>query len=310
MIDPCLFYYGTSVYILYTNDSIIVGLDKEEIANIISKIDETVPDIIDEGNIFKFLGIDISSKGNGSIHLSQPHLVNQIMKDLNMNQDIVKTKDTPPSTTILHCHSSSTSHDNSFRYRGIIGRYGYLDTGSCMDISYIIHQCKRFSTKPKQEHTNAVWRIACYLAGTKDKGHILRPNPKRELEVHVDANFCGNWKQEEITNPDTARLRYRYIISYSGWPVVSTPHFHALTSTPHHFATCELKNHNFWNIINFLLLKQYHYHYHKNIDLWEFYVQKQLGKCHIFLCRIYQDCFECSTVSEINVFWRNKSQFK
>ena len=45
--------------------------------------------------------------------------------------------------------------------------------------------------------------------------------PERELEVHVDASFAGDWHPEEAaTDRDTARSRHGYIISYGGCPLL------------------------------------------------------------------------------------------
>ena len=49
---------------------------------------------------------------------------------------------------------------------------------------------------------------------------ILKPIPGRGLEVHVDADFSGNWNREESDDRDTARSRHGFIISYEGCPVV------------------------------------------------------------------------------------------
>ena len=62
--------------------------------------------------------------------------------------------------------------------------------------------------------------VARYLKGTRDKGLVLSPQHDKGLEVHVDANFSGNWSQEDSFDPDTARSRHGFIISYAGFPVV------------------------------------------------------------------------------------------
>jgi len=58
------------------------------------------------------------------------------------------------------------------------------------------------------------------LKGTKDKGMIYRPDPKRDLEVYVDADFAGNWDPKEPNERDTARSRHGYIIMYKGCPIL------------------------------------------------------------------------------------------
>ena len=49
------------------------------------------------------------------------------------------------------------------------------------------------------------------MKGTHDKGTIMRPISGKELEVYVDASFCGDWDP---------RLQHGYIINYSGCPLL------------------------------------------------------------------------------------------
>ena len=72
--DECIFYKGSVLYALYTENSILVGPDKSEIDNIIRYM--------------------------STIEMKQPHLVDQIIGDLKMTNN-VKEKTTPaPSSKI------------------------------------------------------------------------------------------------------------------------------------------------------------------------------------------------------------------
>lgn len=47
------------------------------------------------------------------------------------------------------------------------------------------------------------------------------PTFDKELEVYVDASFCGDWDpQEAARDRDTARSRHGYIINYAGCPLL------------------------------------------------------------------------------------------
>ena len=50
-------------------------------------------------------------------------------------------------------------------------------------------------------------------------GIILTPEITKRLDVHVDADFPGNWMPDDSNNPDTARSRHGYVISYAGFLV-------------------------------------------------------------------------------------------
>ena len=90
------------------------------------------------------------------------------------------------------------------------------------DISFAVHQWARFVANPKIEHDEAVRWLGWYLKGTRDKGTIMRPMPDKELEVYVDASFCGNWDPAEaVRDRDTARPRHGYLINYANCPLLS-----------------------------------------------------------------------------------------
>ena len=216
--DPCVLYRQNVIYILYTDDSIIMAPTTSEINNAVRDIRATGLELTDEGEISDFLGVRVTSKDD-KIILTQEHLINQILTDLNF-QPNTKTKETPSSTSILKRQQHSPPHDNSFNYRSIIGKLGYLEKGCRPDISYITHQCARFAVHPTQDHAKAVRWIAKYLKSTKTKGIILNPNPNLGLEVYVDADFAGAWDKHDTPNPDTARSRHGYVIKYAGCPII------------------------------------------------------------------------------------------
>jgi len=54
-------------------------------------------------------------------------------------------------------------------------------------------------------------------------GTIMRPiQPGKDLEVDVDASFCGDWDPKEAValDQDNARSRHGYVIIYAGCPLL------------------------------------------------------------------------------------------
>ena len=139
-----------------------------------------------------------------------------------MSDKSVKPRSTPAaSSKVLTRHSQSPNFDGSFNYRSVIGKLNYLEKATRSDISFAVHQCARFVSEPKKEHGEAVRWLGRYLKGTRDKGTIMRPMSGRDLEVYVDASFCGDWCHEEAAmDRDTARSRHGYIIQYAGCPLL------------------------------------------------------------------------------------------
>ena len=220
-IDECVFYKGKTMYVLYTDDSLLAGPDKKEIDQIIEDIKKAKLNITDEGDIQDFLGINISMNKDKTVTLTQPHLIDQILKDVGMDGNNVKVKDTPASSSkILGRAKDEPDFDKSFNYRSVIGKLNYLEKGTRSDISYITHQCARFTEEPKECHAKAIRWLARYLRATRDKGLIMKPDASQGLNVFVDADFSGNWEQGDSTNRDTARSRHGYIICFMGCPVI------------------------------------------------------------------------------------------
>ena len=219
-VDECVFYRGNVMYVLYTDDSILAGPDLSEIDKAIQDIQAAELDITIEGDIQDFLGINIERREDGTIHLTQPHLIDQVIKDLKLPENAT-TKSTPAaSSKLLSRHSDSKPFDGSFHYRSVIGKLNYLEKGSRPDIAFIVHQCARFCETPKVEHGNAIRWVVKYLKGTRNRGVILNPNSDLGLEVFVDADFAGNWDPKEFTDRDTARSRHGYIIQFAGCPIL------------------------------------------------------------------------------------------
>jgi hypothetical protein len=221
-IDECVFYRGKTLYVLYTDDSLLAGPDQNEIDQIIKDLKAADLNITVEGDIQDFLGINIDRKSDGTVHLTQPHLIEQILKDLNLDKPNTVPKETPASSSkLLARHLDSEQFDKSFDYRSVIGKLNYLEKATRSDISYITHQCARFAANPRVEHGRAVRWLGRYLYATKDKGTILKPVSEKDLEVFVDADFSGNWDPKDADwDTDTARSRHGYIITYAGCPIV------------------------------------------------------------------------------------------
>ena len=150
------------------------------------------------------------------------------------------------SSRILHRHSESPTFDGNFNYRSIIGRLNYLEKALRPDLSYSVYQCDRFSADPKLEHGAAVKWIGRYLKSTADKGIYMKPDKLKGLEVHVDADFVGNWNPHDTENIDTAKSRHGYCITYTGCPICwksqLQPHI-ALSSSESEYIglSCELR---------------------------------------------------------------------
>ena len=189
----------------------------------------------EEGGIGDFLGVKIEVRGDGTIKLSQPHLIDEILSDLGLTGDSVKGKATPmASSRILSRHLDSDDFDEEkfgFKYASVIGKLNYLEKCTRMDISYASHQCARFTHCPKVEHGRALKWLGRYLHATRKEGLILRPNGD-SFDCYVDADWMGNWdKNIAHWDMDTARSRTGYVIAYGGCPFVWSSGLQSMCAT-------------------------------------------------------------------------------
>ena len=68
-MDECVFYRGKTVYILFTDDSILAEPDPEEIEQLLEDLKKENLEVTDKGKIEDFLGVKIERK-EGKIRIN------------------------------------------------------------------------------------------------------------------------------------------------------------------------------------------------------------------------------------------------
>jgi hypothetical protein len=224
-IDECVFYRGTTVILVYSDDCIILDKTDEGIQKCIDDL-QKIFEVEDEGTIEDYLGVKVEELMDGSIKLSQPHLIDSILEDLGLvnNKEVTnesKGRPTPAlSTQLIGPDREGEAFDYKWSMRSVIGKLNFLEKSSRLDISYATHMCARFVSEPKRSHGEAVKRIGRYLLGTRDQGIIIRPQKEKSFECYVDADYLGNWdKRIASKDPDTAKSRTGFVVKYAGVPI-------------------------------------------------------------------------------------------
>ena len=230
--DTCLYYRGAIVFLVYIDDCIICP-DGRSIDAVVADLRACPRNftIDDQGDIGDFLGIQIQKRSDGTILLTQPHLIDSIIKDLHL-QSGSNTKKTPAvPTNLLHKDTDGEEMMPEFHYRSVIGKLNFLEKSTRPDISVSVHQCARFSECPRRSHAEAVKRIGRYLLATKDKGILIRNNEQKFFECWVDADFSGNWRQKDAHNdPMTAKSRSGWVIRFAGAPITWASKIQTITA--------------------------------------------------------------------------------
>ena len=145
--DPCLYYHGPIVSLLYIGDLIFFGPSNQDIEEVVADLHACSRQFMFEnrGDVGDFLGIQVQKQEDGSIMLTQPQLIGSIIKYLHL-QSSSNGKKTPTLTTsLLHKDTDSPEMTPYFHYRSVIGKFNFLEKSTCPNVSISVHQCTRFS---------------------------------------------------------------------------------------------------------------------------------------------------------------------
>ena len=224
-IDPCLYFKKGMLIITYVDDCIIVAKSMVDINTFVESMKNGSEEFIltDEGNINKFLGIDIKQVTKNKFELSQPFLTERIVKLLGLENNKFgidcNTKVTPVGKPLLNKDLAGKPRKLTWKYRTAIGMLTYLQNNSRPEISMAVHQLARFCNDPKLCHEQATMRLGKYLAHTKDRGIIYDPDKSMGLECYVDADFAGGWNCQSTDDADNVMSRTGFVIMYANCPI-------------------------------------------------------------------------------------------
>jgi hypothetical protein len=192
--DECVFYHGKTIFLVYTDDTILVGPDEKEIENIVKTLSKKFK-VEDQGDLSDYLGVSIERRKDGKIEMTQPTLTLSILKDVGSwengkkNQATSRTTPACSTTKLASDEGGEDFKDKDFNYRQVIGKLLYLEKSTTPDIACAVHQYTRYCTSPKVSHAQAVKIICRYLLGTKDKGLIFDPK-EHSFVCWVDASHA------------------------------------------------------------------------------------------------------------------------
>jgi hypothetical protein len=224
-VDECVFYRGNIIFLNYVDDGIFACSNNEEIDEAIKDLSnpkkaKATFEIEDQGDIADYLGINFNKVGDDKIQLTQPHLIDQIVKEVGLKPTDKRTVPAAPSK-ILRRDESAPPFKCPFHYRKVIGKLNYLEKSTRPDIAYAAHQCARFCIDPKESHVQAVIHLAKYLQNTREEGILMNPDHNKSFEVFADADFAGNWYSKTADeDPSTAKSRSGFVILYGGCPLL------------------------------------------------------------------------------------------
>ena len=159
--DPCGFVSKNTIILVYVDDCILISKGDTPIKSFIQSLGSGPEnfDFTDEGTLEAYLGVNVTKVPDGTgFSMSQPFLIDRIIKALNFNSTTTKgSRDNVPATyPLLNKDINGPPRKANWKYRGLIGMLGYLQGTTRPDISMPTHQCARFNNDPKLSHERAI----------------------------------------------------------------------------------------------------------------------------------------------------------
>jgi hypothetical protein len=139
-IDPCVFYRGSCVLLIYCDDTLMMGPDANELDENFKLLDSSFT-VSDEGTISDYLGIKVTQLDDGRMKFTQPQLIDSILVDCGLEKKNANPRDTPAlsSRILLRDDDGEPWSDEKWKYRSIIGKLNFLEKSTRPDIAYAVH---------------------------------------------------------------------------------------------------------------------------------------------------------------------------
>ena len=97
--------------------------------------------LTDEGEIDKYLGVDIDKSKKGSIELRQSYLIQRCLEAMEAN-DKMNMKRTPATKPLIHKDKDGSPRKHQWNYCQVIGMLNYLTSTTRPDIPPLKRQQK------------------------------------------------------------------------------------------------------------------------------------------------------------------------
>ena len=217
--DKCLFYRHNLLMVLYVDDAGIAAPTEADVHAFIQELRDIGFDLDVEGKFNEYLGVGIEELPDGTRHMTQKGLIDKILETTKMTD--CNPNHTPCPQVALGKDLDGTLYDQKdWNYASIVGMLLYVSNNTRPDITFAVSQVARFTAAPKVSHAKAIKTIVRYLAGTRDKGILVKPNGTYELETWVDADFAGLHGREHPDDKNSVKSRLGYIITFGGIPLI------------------------------------------------------------------------------------------
>ncbi|KAL5557140.1 hypothetical protein UlMin_039376 [Ulmus minor] len=142
---------STLLILIYVNDIIIPGSNKEEIEKLITILNNSFS-LKDLGHHSYFLGIEVKTIAKG-FHLSQKRYIKDLL--IKSKMDNAKPLPTPMVSSLKLTASDGDPITNATEYRSIVGALQYI-TITRPEIAFNVNKVCQFMQCPLDQHWKAV----------------------------------------------------------------------------------------------------------------------------------------------------------
>ena len=201
--DPCIYFKdagGEKVYMGVYVDDIVLAARTDKVLQQVKSDLATKFDIKDIGKLHYFLGMSIIQDDDcKSVWIGQPGYTEKILTKYNMQNCNPVSTPAEPGTKQKLASETDECVDKQM-YQSAIGSLMYLSVGTRPDITYIVSNLARFSSKPTTDHWNAVKRVMRYLRGTTKLGIHYSSECSNKLIGYSDADWGGDVNDRKSTS--------------------------------------------------------------------------------------------------------------
>ena len=157
-----------------------------------------------EGNFKECLGTGIKHQDDRSACMTQKGLIKKMIAT-------AKMEGCNPDKTLTTLTASGSDAEGApwnqdhWDCASIVGVSSCASDDTGPDITFAASQVEQHTACPKESHARAVKCIICHLAGTVNRGVMLKHDGTFDLKAWADADFAGTFGQEPSGNAKSVK---------------------------------------------------------------------------------------------------------
>ena len=142
--DPCIYVKGSNMIILYADDCILISRNENEANETFQELDKRGYKLTDEGMMEEYLAILITHEKNGNYRMSQPPLIDRIIKSVPSMKGAKCAKTLAATGNVLTKDTKGETIKEHWNYRYVLGILNFLVNRTHPEIAFAAHQYARF----------------------------------------------------------------------------------------------------------------------------------------------------------------------